>query len=485
MNRRKQMLRSFSAHPWAMHPRALAALYRSVMDGMDDAVPLGDEALAPEAERESGVLVLPIRGTIVHHWTDGMMAHGLVTPTEWLIDALDRAEVDPAISGVVLDIDSGGGMAAGTPEAAERIFRFRQSGKPIVAVANSFAASAAYYLGAAASEFYVTPSGEVGSIGTLMIHEDVSEMLANIGVRVEILRATEAENKARINPFEPLSDEERAHAQAQLDAINARFLADVARFRALEPDTVAEVSDNGRTFLAEAAVAAGLVDGVRTLREVVAEVDATSKETADPTEPEPVARSLPDGAEVRSLDAVEVRAVGEGAATLAGTALNYGARSVDLGGFVEEFAPGSFGESLGSDDVRVLWQHDGRYVFGRVRAGTAKVWSDDAGLHYEATPPKAQWAEDAMESIRRGDVSANSFGFIVPKGGDKWERRNGELVRTVTRARLIEVGPQTNPAYPDTTVAVRGMQAFLTEERRAQTELCRRKLAMVQMPEVR
>lgn len=477
MARKLQALRSFSAQPWAMHPRSLAALYRSVLDGMDDAVPLGEEALKPEAEQERGVLVVPIRGTIVHHWTDGMMSFGLVTPTEWLVEALDRAEADEAVTGVLLDIDSGGGMAAGTPEAAERIFQFRQV-KPIVAVANSFAASAAYYLGAAASEFYVIPSGEVGSIGTLMIHEDITEMLESVGVKIEILRATEAENKARVNPFESLTEEERAHAVAQLDTINARFLSDVERFRGMEAGTAAEVSGNGRTFLAESAVAAGLVDGVRTVREALAAMSEAPAEG----EPEPLERSVPEDAEVRSLEDMEVRAAGEGAETLAGTALHYGSLSVDLGGFREEFMSDAFSESVGSDDIRVLWQHDGRYVFGRVRAGTAKVWSDDGGLHYEATPPRAQWAQDAMESIRRGDVSANSFAFVVPKGGDRWERRNGELVRTVSKARLLEVGPQTNPAYPDTTVAVRGMQAFLQGEARAALEIRQRRMQMVDLP---
>ena len=455
--RTHEATRRLFAQPLAMHPRYAATLYRRLLDGLDTAQPIGDDAMAPEAEADAGVLVIPIRGTIVHHWTDGFDSFGMVTPTEWLIDALDRAETDDAVSGVVLDIDSGGGMAAGTPEAAERIFRFRESGKPIVAVANSFAASAAYYLGAAASEFYVTPSGEVGSIGTLMIHEDVSAMLESVGVKVEILRASDAENKARFNPFEPLSDEERAHAVGQLDTINARFLADVGRFRGM--DDVAGVSGNGRTFLAESAVAAGLVDGIKTLREVVEGINA-------PADSEPVERSAPEGAEVRCIEEAETRTVGDGVGTLEGVAIRFGSRSVDLGGFVEEFAPGAFSEPMSDPDVRVLWQHDGRYVFGRVGAGTARVWEGEGALRYTADPPDAQWARDAMASIRRGDVHQNSFGFIVEKGGEKWERRDGQLVRTVNKARLIEVGPNTGPAYTDTTVAVRGMQAHLAEESR-------------------
>lgn len=468
MNMHKRILRSL--HPVAMiHPRAAVDVCLSAMDGMDSAVPIGEDSAAPEAEPMSGVLVLPVRGTIVHHWTDGLGGYGMVTPTEWLVDALDRAEIDDSVSAVVLDVDSYGGMAAGTPEAAERIFQFRQV-KPIIGVANSAAYSAGYYLLAACSEVYVTTSGGVGSIGTLQMHEDVTKMLENIGVSIEIIRASESANKARFNPFEPLSDDERERTVAQLDAINARFLADIARFRGVAD--VAAVSGNGLTFMAGEAVALGLADGVKTLRDVLAGFNVPIEDV--PGDEPPVVgddgeRSLPDGVETRNVAGCEVRAVGEGAEErLAGVGVRYGSPSVDLGGFVERFAAGAFDESLATDDIRVQWQHDPRYVFGRVRAGTATVESRDGALRYEATPPNAQWARDAMESIRRGDVDQNSFAFVVPEPrgqNEKWERVDGQYIRTVKKARLIEVGPQTNPAYQDTSVAVRSLGEFQSVER--------------------
>ena len=152
----------------------------------------------------------------------------------------------------------------------------------------------------------------------------------------------------------------------------------------------------------------------------------------------------------------EVRAAGdEEEGKLAGIALKFGSPSVEMGGWREEFMPDAFDESLESDDIRVIWQHDNRHVFGRVKAGTARVWADDKALRYEATPPDAGWARDAMESIRRGDVTQNSFGFQALD--EEVISRDGETVRVVTRARLVEVGPQTNPAYPDTEVVVRSL----------------------------
>jgi HK97 family phage prohead protease len=85
---------------------------------------------------------------------------------------------------------------------------------------------------------------------------------------------------------------------------------------------------------------------------------------------------------------------------------------------------------------------------------------DGHSLHRE--PPDAQWARDAMASIRRGDVDQNSFAFMVAEpraSNERWERRKDGIYRIISKARLVEVGPQTHPAYADTSVAVRSMQA--------------------------
>lgn len=164
--------------------------------------------------------------------------------------------------------------------------------------------------------------------------------------------------------------------------------------------------------------------------------------------------------------AVEVRKTGD-SMTLAGTGIQWGVLSADLGGFREKFAPNSI--TL-DDDSRVVWQHDGRYVFGRQGAGTARFTMDESGAHYEADPPKAQWADDAVESIRRRDVYQNSFKFSVKEGGESWGRdSDGVMIRTVTSAHIYEMGPQTEPAYPTTTVAMRSLQAAIEAEARQKT----------------
>lgn len=167
--------------------------------------------------------------------------------------------------------------------------------------------------------------------------------------------------------------------------------------------------------------------------------------------------------ETRALPGtVEIRKDGE-RRQVAGTGIQWNTLSSDLGGFREEFAPGSI---TIDDETRVVWQHDNRYVFGRKGAGTAVFTVDDTGAHFVADPPNAQWARDAMESIERGDVYQNSFKFSIPeprKDNQKWEKRDGVMVRTVLKAHIYEMGPQTEPAYPTTTVALRSMEEALKE----------------------
>lgn len=117
--------------------------------------------------------------------------------------------------------------------------------------------------------------------------------------------------------------------------------------------------------------------------------------------------------------------------------------------------PGAFRDRL-ADDVRALWQHDPLYVFGRTTSGTLELREDDTGLRYRVETPDAQWARDALASIRRGDVNQSSFAFAITDGA-QWDLgEDGQVTRTITRvARLYDVSPVTFPAYPETSADVR------------------------------
>ena len=149
---------------------------------------------------------------------------------------------------------------------------------------------------------------------------------------------------------------------------------------------------------------------------------------------------------------VELRQAASGARRIYGYAARFEELSEDLGGWREIIDPAFF-DGVIANDVRALWQHDPSYVLGRTAAGTAWLTLDEAGLLYEAEPSAAQWAQDALASIERGDVSESSFSFMVAE--DRWDVVGNVVIRRLLKAeRLYDVSPVTFPAYPTTSISV-------------------------------
>ena len=118
--------------------------------------------------------------------------------------------------------------------------------------------------------------------------------------------------------------------------------------------------------------------------------------------------------------------------------------------FIERIAPGAFSKSLKSrNDIKLLWNHDTGIVLGSTRAGTLRLVEDSFGLKAIASLPDTQAGRDASVLLKRGDVSAMSFGFTVPQGGDSWDKTGN--VRTLNRVSLHEVSLVAFPAYSSTT----------------------------------
>lgn len=142
---------------------------------------------------------------------------------------------------------------------------------------------------------------------------------------------------------------------------------------------------------------------------------------------------------------------------IVGYAAVFNSWSKDLGGFKERIAPNAFTMALKESDTRALFNHDRNYVLGRQASGTLRMSQDDKGLRIEIDPPDTQWARDLQESIRRGDIAEQSFGFTVKT--DEWSEEEGKATRTIKEfAKIYDVSIVTFPAYPETSVAVRSMQ---------------------------
>jgi signal peptide peptidase SppA len=188
---------------------------------------------------------------------------------------------DPEVGAVVLDVDSPGGLVKLVPETAAEI-RGARGAKPIVAQVNTLAASAAYWLAAQADEIVMTPSGQAGSIGVYMLHEDWSGANAKAGVDPTFIYA--GKYKVEGNPEEALSDEGKAHWQSEADDIYAMFVSDVAQGRGTLEATVRNSYGEGRTLLGERALSAGLVDRLDTLHGTVSRLLGAAEPAPAPTD---------------------------------------------------------------------------------------------------------------------------------------------------------------------------------------------------------
>lgn len=271
------------ATPWALQPERMAA-YAAVLArryGLGRGAVIGhegEERAEPQSAvkragnpRSGSIAVVPVYGTIMQRSSQISICDG-GTSTEAVSRALSEANADESISSILLDVDSPGGSVYGVAELAAQI---RASAKPVYGIANSLAASAGYWLLSQCAEVYVTPGGEVGSIGVWQAHEDWSKAIAEAGVDITLIRA--GKYKVEGNPYEPLSDDAKAFMQSRVDDYYGAFTRDVAKGRKVAVEQVRSGMGEGRVLGADAAKAAGMVDGVMTMDQLVRHIQRGAK----------------------------------------------------------------------------------------------------------------------------------------------------------------------------------------------------------------
>ena len=232
--------------------------------GMADvpAMPMMDMAAfqrPPLTTAPEGIAVIPIHGSLVKRSLGMEAASGLTSYGE-ISAMLDAAMADPQVSGILLDIDSPGGEASGSFELARRV-REVAAQKPVWAVANDAAYSAAYAIAASAQRLFVTETGGVGSIGVIALHVDQSVKDAKDGYHFTAITA--GAHKNDYSPHEPLSDAAKTELQGEVDRLYAIFTEHVAAMRGLDLGAV-RATEAG-LFFGSNAVTQGLADGVQTL----------------------------------------------------------------------------------------------------------------------------------------------------------------------------------------------------------------------------
>jgi len=286
----KQLLISeFLTTPWALMPERLQAMTAVLTRWSSDEPPKEETLFQVNTDRVmrdtrkqfaassagAGIAVLPLYGVITQR---GNMVEDISGPgstsTQKFTSALRQVLADDTVAQILIDIDSPGGSVYGVSELAAEIMKARTQ-KPVVAVANSLAASAAYWIGCAAGEFYVTPGGEVGSIGVWQAHFDYSKALEDEGVKPTLISA--GKFKVEGNPYVPLDLEALSFMQSRVDDYYNAFAKAVAKGRGLTVNDVREGMGEGRVLGADAALAAKMVDGVATFDEVLARMQKTAR----------------------------------------------------------------------------------------------------------------------------------------------------------------------------------------------------------------
>lgn len=268
----QHILKEFMNTPWAILPEKLMVMIDFLslrasgvrFDAEEVQSRVGAQS-RPVGMASGGVAVIPVFGVISQRiGILGEFSGG--TSTEKIMASIKEQLNNSAIDRIVLNIDSPGGSVYGVSELSNFLRQAREE-KPITAIANSLAASAAYWIGSSASEFIVTPGGDVGSIGVLTAHQDMSEALEKAGQKVTLISA--GKYKTEANPYEPLSEEARAAIQKRVDEYYEEFISSVSINRNVSKSDVKAGFGQGRTVGAKEAKQLGMVDRIATLDETI------------------------------------------------------------------------------------------------------------------------------------------------------------------------------------------------------------------------
>lgn len=224
-----------------------------------------DSELGGDLQIQDGIAVLPVLGTLVRRASYIGAASGLTSYHD--IEAMaEAAFADPKVRAVLLEIDSSGGEAGGVFDLAQRLRQLAQtSGKPLWAIADEAALSAAYAIAAAADRLWLTRTAEVGSIGVVAVHIDESVADAKAGMNYTFLHA--GAHKVDGHPHAPLPAPVAADIQADIEQLHEQFIALVAGFRRVTVDAIRDTE--ARVYRGEAALQVGLADQIGTRAEAI------------------------------------------------------------------------------------------------------------------------------------------------------------------------------------------------------------------------
>jgi len=259
----RRILEAITAQQWAIQPEWLETIVGIAERRIGDpeAVMAARGEPLRDAERtivRDGIAIVPVRGPIFRYANLFTQMSG-ATSIEMLATDFGAAVNNAAIKGIVLEIDSPGGMVAGVSEFAEQV-RAATKIKPVVAYVSNTGASAAYWIATAAAEIVARDTAALGSIGVVMrMYREGDDGT------IKFVSAQSPRKHAR-----PDSEAGQALYQREVDALADVFVGAVADYRGVSSETVLAEFGQGSTLLGAAAVAAGMADRLGSLESIIA-----------------------------------------------------------------------------------------------------------------------------------------------------------------------------------------------------------------------
>ncbi|TQO08068.1 UNVERIFIED_ORG: signal peptide peptidase SppA [Citrobacter freundii] len=226
-------------------------------DGMQLAVTdymAGGQRPAKSYQVKNGIAILPVSGTLVHK-LGTLRPYSGMTGYDGLTARFQMAVNDPDVRGILLDIDSPGGQAAGAFDCADMIYRLREQ-KPVWALCNDMACSAAMLLAAACTRRLVTQTAKIGSIGVMMAHTSYEKQLAQEGVDITLIYS--GQHKVDGNSIQALPAGVRADFQRRIDEARRMFVDKVALYTGLNSEAV--MNTEAAVYDGQAGIDTGLAD---------------------------------------------------------------------------------------------------------------------------------------------------------------------------------------------------------------------------------
>lgn len=202
-----------------------------------------------------------------------LSVEGAIIKPDRIVRKIQWAKEDKSVKALVLRVDSPGGSVGASQEIYRALEDFKSSGKPLVVSMGNVAASGGYYISAPADYIYANPGTITGSIGVIVQHTEIKDLLEKFGIKTTTIKT--GKFKDTLSPFRELSPEEKAYIEETIRDAYEQFLQAILKYRSkkLSEEQLRQIAD-GRIFTGKKAKELGLVDELGNLQDAIQKAKA-------------------------------------------------------------------------------------------------------------------------------------------------------------------------------------------------------------------